>query len=703
MIAPAIRRAVLPRPAASLLSRAGVLLAPTALYTALALLMARPLLSAFGQTVPVRLERGLENDALLNLWILTWVTHALTTDPASVFHANIFYPERYTLAYSEHQLGVVPLFGPLWALLGSPAAAFEVHYLLTFVLTGLTTFGLVRLWTPSLPAALFAGLAFAFAPPRLAHHYGTQLMAIWWLPLCLLLVERFLRRPTTPRALLAAGAFALQWLSSLYLGWFLTVALAIYLAAALLAEPRLLRCRPVLANGLLAGLLAALIVGPTLLPYQLVSQRWAVEWPLEHLVSHSARPLGFLSVTPANLLYGPLLQAIPRSDDNLYELFLGLSPIVLALVGLVASRRPGPPDRQRPVRGTGWLAATFLALGLLALVLSFGPYGGPAGTLPLPYLALYEWLPGFQAMRNPVRFVFLVCLALAVLSGLGVAALLDRARSPASRRVLAVALLALLGLETFTLLPAERLPTFDQAALAHLRATATDGPLVELPASWDRGVSETPRMVASIAHWRPLLGGYSGFKPPREPVETILQEAEPATVADVLAVLGIRTLVLHLDQLEPKDRARYASPAWRQAGFVEQLRTERTAVWSLQSPRRPSLASAVSAELQPRQRVRAGALAHVRLTFEAEAGQVFRQPADGARPVLASWQPLEPAGQPLRQELRVALPLVVVVEPNVKVDLDLLAPSEPGHYRLELRGEHFLAERSIMVARGRDD
>lgn len=366
MIAAAGRRAGRARQSGSLLGRVGILLAPTALYSALIALMAQPLLSAFGQTVPVRLERGLENDALLNLWILTWATHALTTDPASVFHANIFYPERYTLAYSEHQLGVVPLFGPLWALLGNPAAAFEVYYLLTFVLTGLATFGLARLWTPSLPAALFAGLAFAFAPSRLAHHYGTQLMAIWWLPLTLLLVERFLRRPYLLRALLAGLAFALQWLSSIYLGWFLTVALAIYLVAALLGEPGLLRCRRLWANGLLAGLVAGVIVGPTLLPYQLVSQRWGVEWPMHHLVAHSATPLSYLHVTPANLLWGPLLQALPGPRPN-YEIFPTLSASVLALVGLARYLRPGRPD-ERAVRGRRWLVGTGLALGLIALV-----------------------------------------------------------------------------------------------------------------------------------------------------------------------------------------------------------------------------------------------------------------------------------------------------------------------------------------------
>jgi len=48
-------------------------------------------------------------DPLLNVWILAWDFHALTTNPASLFNANIFYPVENTLAFSEHMLGVLPI------------------------------------------------------------------------------------------------------------------------------------------------------------------------------------------------------------------------------------------------------------------------------------------------------------------------------------------------------------------------------------------------------------------------------------------------------------------------------------------------------------------------------------------------------------------------------------------------------------------
>ena len=62
-----------------------------------------------------------DGDPLMVTWVLAWVAHQLPRAPAHLFDANIFYPERNTLAYSEtllvpgivaaplHWLGVAPI------------------------------------------------------------------------------------------------------------------------------------------------------------------------------------------------------------------------------------------------------------------------------------------------------------------------------------------------------------------------------------------------------------------------------------------------------------------------------------------------------------------------------------------------------------------------------------------------------------------
>jgi hypothetical protein len=40
-------------------------------------------------------------DTQLNTWAMAWVARTLPTDPLHLFDADIFYPEKRTLAYSE--------------------------------------------------------------------------------------------------------------------------------------------------------------------------------------------------------------------------------------------------------------------------------------------------------------------------------------------------------------------------------------------------------------------------------------------------------------------------------------------------------------------------------------------------------------------------------------------------------------------------
>ena len=47
---------------------------------------------------PVENDNG---DTQLNEWIMAWVVHQLPRDPLRLFDANIFYPAKDTLAFSN--------------------------------------------------------------------------------------------------------------------------------------------------------------------------------------------------------------------------------------------------------------------------------------------------------------------------------------------------------------------------------------------------------------------------------------------------------------------------------------------------------------------------------------------------------------------------------------------------------------------------
>ena len=93
---------------------------------------------------PAHLSRTDTGDALLNMWAIAWVAHQLPRDPVHLFDANIFYPERLTLGYSEAMLVQGTLAMPILAAGGSPVLAFNLLFMAGLALTAWAFCLLVR-------------------------------------------------------------------------------------------------------------------------------------------------------------------------------------------------------------------------------------------------------------------------------------------------------------------------------------------------------------------------------------------------------------------------------------------------------------------------------------------------------------------------------------------------------------------------------
>ena len=86
-------------------------------------------------TAPGTLSRNDNGDAQLNEWIMAWVAHQLPRAPARLFNANIFYPARDTLAFSEPLIVPGLMGAPMAWLGGSPVLVFNLVLILGFALT----------------------------------------------------------------------------------------------------------------------------------------------------------------------------------------------------------------------------------------------------------------------------------------------------------------------------------------------------------------------------------------------------------------------------------------------------------------------------------------------------------------------------------------------------------------------------------------
>ena len=192
-------------------------------------------------------------DPLLTTWILAWDVHALTTAPLRLLDANMFHPHRWTLAYTEHLLGLVPLVGPARLAGAGPLLAHNLVWLATFPLAGLTMFWLVRHLTGHAGAAAVAAVLYAFSHFRFGQLGHIQVLSHQWLPLMLLGLHRAAQGAAQWRDVwLAAGAFTLQALSSGYQAFLAAIAGTLFVAwlGLPVSRPPLAR---LLARGALVG------------------------------------------------------------------------------------------------------------------------------------------------------------------------------------------------------------------------------------------------------------------------------------------------------------------------------------------------------------------------------------------------------------------------------------------------------------------
>ena len=139
------------------------------------------------------------NDGRWSIWVVSWVAHALTTDPRQLFSANIFYPHTNALAFSEGNIVEGAIGAPVWALTKNPYTTHNFVFLFAFAQSFVATYYLVRRLTGDRRAAIIAGIMYAYCPFVFARQAHIQLLMIGFLPWCMLAWHRFLDR-TVDRA-----------------------------------------------------------------------------------------------------------------------------------------------------------------------------------------------------------------------------------------------------------------------------------------------------------------------------------------------------------------------------------------------------------------------------------------------------------------------------------------------------------------------
>lgn len=467
-------------------------------------------------------------DGQYGLWQAAWVARAIVTDPAGVYHANVFHPHRYTLAFSEPTLLAGLLGLPAFVATESPYATHNLAVLAFFLLAFLCAAGLGRHLTGRTIPALALGTAYAFSPYMFARTAQLPMMGIFGLPLSLLAMHRLVEAPSFRAAAGVAGALLLQALACGYYTVFALLLMACGIVYFGLHRAR--RSNP--AYWFWVGAAAMMSVAcllPLFWPHIRLAQSQGFSRPVDEAFRFAADWRAWFASSA--WAHRWMLSILEQWNE---VLFPGFVPLAFGGAGAVLGLRGRLQGPDRPI-SVRMVTGFYVLVLALSVWLAFGPAGGL-------YSFLYQTLPVFSFIRAAGRFGLVTTLAVAVLMALALAHLERRS----SRGRVAVALVVVaLAAELFSG-PRPMSPALPVSPVYHQLAAQPWGPVAELPMFAGRLELNAPYVLLSTTHWKPLVNGYGAFWP--ADLQELAGQVGRFPSAEALEVLrrwGVRYVVVH--------------------------------------------------------------------------------------------------------------------------------------------------------------
>lgn len=487
-------------------------------------------------------------DARAFIWVLAWDNHAVLDHVPSLFNANKLFPLPNALAYGEHLFGISLFTLPLYAATRNPVLAYNIVWILAYVLTAAAVHVLAWRYTRDHLAAMTAAMAYTFCFFRMHHGHG-HLNLIWsfWIPLSFVAMERWTARPTWTRLGVWTAVIVLQALAAWYQAVLIAVADAVFFVWLFAVERRTMRLSRFVLHGSVGALVAFALVWPFARHYFILHS----EAPA-YAAAASADLVGWF-VPPENTWVGQWLLAHhvkgPRWIWGELTVYLGWITLGLASVGAVVSMR----SHDALVRRTRF----FIVLGVVAAVLALGPSSGEvaSGSFGWTPFGILAHVPGLSLFRIPARYTELLSLALALLAATACAA--SHRRFGRAGRALTMALTLLLLSEFYVVkFPGGAPQPFPVPAVYQYIATLSPGAVLSLPdyARTPLWFQEADYQYFSTAHWHPTVNGDSREWPPQfVDLAERLKMFPDAAAASTMRAVGVKYIVLHADQRGAED------------------------------------------------------------------------------------------------------------------------------------------------------
>lgn len=502
-------------------------------------------------------------DPLLNLYILKHnIDRILTLNFKNFFDANIFYPYKLTLAFSENLISSSISVLPVYLVSKNIVVSYNLFVIVNFVLSGFFMYLLCYRFTKSFFASLIAGTIFSLAPFKFPHSGHLHILTTMWIPLVFLFLHRFFEEKKYRFTLFSSLFFIVQSLGCanymVIIAPFILVMFMFYI----------FKSKHYIKKYFTGFLVFIAVSGAILIPvyyhYLKVEELYEFKRSIRECIRYSPDIRAFLTAYPFTLTGKILTKFInpPFAWEN--ALYMGIIPllsiificffiikknvILFKLKKKVSdSRTLYLPHLEKMKITPAGLSILYLVVLFLSLILLTGPLFFKVKYLPNPvYYLFYYLFPGFKGIRVPSRFFIMFLFSSAILISCFYSLYLK------NRTLIILEILILLEFIPYYI-PVSKMPykgsipeVYRWLAQKKEKFAIMELPLEEarwwdIPYGQDKGFFYT---YFSAYHNKKLFNGYSGYIAPLYNRAKALGLKKQIEIAKAI---NIKYLIIHKD------------------------------------------------------------------------------------------------------------------------------------------------------------
>jgi len=456
-------------------------------------------------------------DGVAFLWNFWWIKESIWELHQNPFVSDyMFYP--YVMDLRLHTLLLAPALAmlPIQLLWGS-IVALNIYVLVSFVLAGLGTYMLSKLYIKSRLASFLAATIYAFNTYVISHSYGHfNLTTTWPIPFIIYFLEKLYNTKKTKYALFASFSYIFLVYSDLQYAVFTALLIILWLIWKVLI---IIKTKQAMRLFIKPFLFFIVIIVIGLFPlFSLITSglnnnlskttREAAEFYSPDILSYIIPPQGTIT-NDIIAKYNPHLAKVSFSAP---EWATYLSMVVIILFPFIVLRTVW----KRENIYLFWLVVFFIFF-----ILSLGPelhyFANQDTGITLPFNYIHN-LPFLNMARVPVRMLIIAILAVSIL----IAWLLSNIKSDKTRRIITSILIIIYIGELF-LLPVYTKKLELPEAYAFLQKKSdlekANESIIEFPLFFTNrtdllGKKETIFLYYQTMHKHKMVNGYLSYTSP---------------------------------------------------------------------------------------------------------------------------------------------------------------------------------------------